>query len=77
MGHYLKCSNIKICFALTQFLQIKFIFYSNDAAKGQTNSKLFFQANISSKKGTNKFDFTTCRLVFVGFLEESEDTKIF
>ena len=26
--------------------------------KGQTNSKWFFQADISSKKQTNKFDFT-------------------
>ena len=42
--------------------------------KGQTNSK-FFQADVSSKKRTNKFDFTTCQLVFVRFLEESEDTK--
>ena len=32
-------------------------------------SRNFFQ------KVTNKFDFTTCRLVFVRFLEESEDTK--
>ena len=37
--------------------------------------KLFFQADISSKKSTNKLDFTTCRLVFILFLEESEDTK--
>ena len=42
--------------------------------KGQTNSKWFFQADVSSKKWTNKFDFTTCELVFVRFLEESEDT---
>ena len=26
-------------------------------------------------KRTNKFNFTTCQLVFVCFLEESEDTK--
>ena len=44
--------------------------------KGQTNSKWFFQDNVSSKKWTNKFDFTTTtRLVFVRFLEETEDTK--
>ena len=43
--------------------------------KGRTNSKLFFQADVSSKKQTNKFDFTTCRLVSVCFLEESGDTK--
>ena len=43
--------------------------------KGQTNSKWFFQADVSPKKRTNKFVFTTCRLVFVCFLEESEDTK--
>ena len=44
-------------------------------AKGQTNLKLFFQADAYSKKWTNKFNFTTCRLVFFHFLEESEDTK--
>ena len=27
--------------------------------KGQTNSKWFFQGNVSSKKWTNKFNFTT------------------
>ena len=43
--------------------------------KGQTNSKWFFQDDVSSKKQTNKFDFTTCRLVFICFLEESEDTE--
>ena len=44
--------------------------------KGQTNSKLFFQKlTFLPKKRTNKFDFTTCRLVFLRFLEESEDTK--
>ena len=43
--------------------------------KGQKNLKWFFQADVSSKKRNNKFDFTTCRLVFVHFLEESEDTK--
>ena len=30
-----------------------------DAAKGQTKSKWFFQADISSKNRTNEFDFTT------------------
>ena len=43
--------------------------------KGQTNSKLFFQANVSSKKQTNKFNITTMRLIFVRFLEEIEDIK--
>ena len=37
--------------------------------------KLFFQADLSSKNQTNKFDFTTGRLVFVRVFEESEDTK--
>ena len=46
-----------------------------ETTNGQTISKWFFQADVSSKKRTNKFDFTTCRLVFVRFLEESEDTK--
>ena len=44
-------------------------------AKGQTNLKWFFQMDVSSKKRTKKFDFTICRLVFVCFLEENEDTK--
>ena len=34
--------------------------------KGQTNSKWFFQADVSSKKRTNKFDFTTCFRSFFG-----------
>jgi len=36
---------------------------------------MFFKADVSSKKGTNKFDFTTCQIVFVRFLEENEDTE--
>ena len=43
--------------------------------KGQTNSKWFFQTDVSSKKRMNKFNFISCRLVFVRFLEESEDNK--
>ena len=41
------------------------------------NRKLqkIFQADVSSKKRTNKFFFTPCRLVFVHFLEESGDIK--
>ena len=31
-------------------------------SEGQTNLKWFFQANVFSKKRTNKFDFTTWRL---------------
>ena len=41
-------------------------------AKGQTKSKRFFQADVSSKKRTNKFNFTTMNLVHVRFLEEIE-----
>ena len=41
-----------------------------DKQIGQTNSKLFFQADVSSKKRTNEFDFTTMRLVFVRFLKD-------
>ena len=44
-----------------------FYFHNEPHTKGQTNSKWFFQAEVSSKKQTNKFDFTTCRLVFVRF----------
>ena len=36
---------------------------------------MFFQANVSSKKRMNEFNFTPMRLVFVRFLEEIEDTK--
>ena len=36
--------------------------------KGQTNSKWFFKkTNLASKKQTNKFDITTCRLVLFVF----------
>ena len=44
-------------------------------AKGQTKSKLFFQANVSSKKQTNEFDFTIMipKLVSIRFLEKNED----
>ena len=43
--------------------------------KGQTNSKWFFQADVSSKKQTNEFNFTTTRLAFVHFSEDIEDAK--
>ena len=43
--------------------------------KGQLISKANCQAVNSSKKRTNDFVFTTMRCVFVGFLEEIEDTK--
>ena len=32
---------------------------TESSAKGQTKSKWFFQANVSTKKRTNEFDFTT------------------
>ena len=58
-------------------------FYSETIAegiKGQTKSKQFFQADVSSKKRTNEWILlyyfeTSGRLVFVRFLEEIEDTK--
>ena len=44
--------------------------------KGQTKSKQFFQANISSKKRILLYYYETPgRLVFFRFLEEIEDTK--
>ena len=43
--------------------------------KYQNNDKTAKKNDISSKKRTNKFDFTTRRLVFFPFLEESEDIK--
>ena len=43
--------------------------------KGQLISKANCQAVNSSKKGTNKFIFTTRRRVFDRFLEEIENTK--
>ena len=45
------------------------------STKGQLISKANCQAVNSSKKRTNEFIFTTMRRVFVGFLEEIEDTK--
>ena len=54
---------------------LKFLDLFTVSPKGQTNKKLFFQADVSSKKRTNKFDFTTFRIVFVCSLEESEDIK--
>ena len=53
----------------------KQVFFSQWGSKGQTKSKLFFQADVSSKKRTHEFNFTTMRLIFVRFLEEIEDTK--
>ena len=44
-----------------------------NVVKGQTKLKLFFQADISSKKRMSEFNFTTMRLVFVHFLGEIED----
>ena len=43
------------------------------SAKGQKKSEWFFQANVSSEKRTNEFNFTPMRLFFI-FLEEIEDT---
>ena len=49
------------------------------ADKGHKRSKLFFQVDISSKKRSNEFYFTTIKpqvdLFFVRFLEEIEDKK--
>ena len=39
------------------------------ASKGQTKSKWFFQADVSSKKRMYEFNFTTMRLVFVRLLK--------
>jgi ribosomal protein L28 len=44
------------------------------SSKGQAKSKRFFQANLSSKKQTNEYYFTTW-LVFTRFLEEIEDIE--
>ena len=65
------------------YFPLKFHYYSKIesngqdvyALDGQTKSKLFFQADVSSKKRTNEFDFTTMRLVFIRFLEEIEDAE--
>ena len=35
----------------------------------------FFKPTFLPKKQMNKFDFTTCRLIFVRFFEASDDTK--
>jgi hypothetical protein len=45
---------------LMDSFKCQFLFMSKKIiAKGQTNSKWFFQADVSSKNRTNKFDFTT------------------
>ena len=48
-------------------------------AKGQTKSKQFFQADVTSKKMNELillyYYETSLQLVFVRFLEEIEDTK--
>ena len=49
-----------------------------ERAKGQTKTKLFFQANVSSKKQTNKFYFyyeTSGCLVFVRFWKKLKKKK--
>ena len=51
------------------------IYASTISIKGQTNSKGFLQVEVSSEKRMNKFNFTTCQLVFLRFFEESEDAK--
>ena len=58
----------KLCSPVDFFLTI-LLFLSSyfECTIAQTNSKWFFQADVSSKKQTNKFNFTTCRLVFVRF----------
>ena len=47
--------------------------------KGQTKSKLFFQADVSSKKQMKEFYFTAMKpqvdLFSLVFFEEIEDTK--
>ena len=43
--------------------------------KGQKKLKLFFQADVSSKKRRNEFYFTTMKPQVDLFLEEIEDTK--
>ena len=44
-------------------------------AKGWTKLKWNFQADVSSKKRTNEFIFTTMQRVFICFVEEIEDSK--
>ena len=50
-------------------------FLPNVLQKGQTKSKWFFQADVSSKKWTNKFDFTTCWLVLFVFWKKVKAPK--
>ena len=79
------CSNFQglECFMSTSHHQVFCNFASSQflhrhqwqGSKGQKMSKWIFQDDVSSKKRTNEFDFTTMRLVFVRFLEEIEDTK--
>ena len=56
--------------AILLFLQI-----SQTNHQRSDKYEMIFQADVFSKKRTNKFDFTTCGLTFICFLEEIEDTK--
>ena len=51
------------------------IFCTNTKLKVRQTRNDTFKQTFLPKKGSNKFDFTTCRLVFVHFVEESENTK--
>ena len=80
---FIQCLNkIKFFFQKSNWSRVTLTFcvnfvgsFCHEITEGQKNSKWFLQANVSSKKWTNKFDVTTCQLVFVRFLEEGEDTK--
>ena len=82
INHYQNSYKFQICyfrfyalFFILIGLEINLALIGYIYAKGQTKSKWFFQVNVSSKKRTKEFNFTTMRLIFVCFLEEIEDTK--
>ena len=59
-------------------LKVTYFCFVHQLKVRQTRNDFFkprFLAEVSSEKRTNKFDFTSCRLVFVRFLEEIVDTK--
>ena len=61
---------MEFCYVLFLFLSSLPPCSASGAYKGQTKSKWFFQVDVSSKKRTNEFNFTTMGLVFVCLLEK-------
>ena len=78
-GHKTSIFTFFYCYLTVYVLEPFSVCFGEIPAKGQIISKWFLMSSISSKK-TNEgirlyYYDTPCRLVFVRFLEEIEDTK--